>query len=180
MIERLKNSNPEVSGPAWQSAGSYGAIAVEELGALMSNENFEIARNAKRALQQIVRHAGRPQAKKDARSVQQALIRLLQSPSKVVRRETLWMLSEIGEKSAVSPMAALLMNPETREDARCALLRMPKKQAAAEFRTALRKAPEEFRSALAYSLRRLGETVESYPNETRVGATPTSVTEIPK
>jgi len=35
-----------------------------------------------------------------------------------VRREVLWMLSEIGDGDAIAPMAALLTDKDVREDAR--------------------------------------------------------------
>ena len=98
---------------------------MKPIAALMTNANFEISRSAKRALYKIVRHAGRPGAKKEAKAVERELIPLLKSDAVTVRREVLWMLSEIGEDDAIAPMAALLTDKEVREDARCALMRLP-------------------------------------------------------
>lgn len=170
LVARIKSTDDKVRGPAWQGAGAVGAPAVKPLAALMTDPDFEISRSAKRALYKIVRHAGRPGAKKEAQAVEKELIPLLQNSAVPVRREVLWMLSEIGGDDAVAPMAALLTDKEVREDARCALMRLPGRKATAALKSAFGSASEEFKSALAESLRARGEKVSGYPSQKLVPA----------
>lgn len=165
LVAKIKSPDDKVRGPAWQSAAPYGAAAVRPLADLMTHEHFEVARAAKRALYKIVRHAGRPGAESEARAVEKELISLLKSDAVPVRRETLWMLSEIGTDDAVAPMAALLSDKEVREDARCALMRLPGDKATAVLKAAFATAPEEFKFALAESLRKRGQKVDGYPSK---------------
>ena len=175
LVARIKSTDDKVRGPAWQGAGPVGAAAVKPLAAVMTDADFEISRSAKRALYRIVRHAGRPGAKKEAKAVETELIPLLKSDAVTIRREVLWMLSEIGEDRAVAPMAALLTDKEVREDARCALMRLPGKKATKALKSAFGSAPEEFKSALAESLRERGEKVSGYPSQKLVPTRSTTV-----
>lgn len=177
LVAKIKSADDKVRGPAWQGAGPAGAPAVKPLAALMTDEAFEVARSAKRALQKIVRYAGRPGAKKEAATVEKELIPLLKSEAAIVRREVLWMLSEIGEDDSVAPMAALLTDKEVREDARCALMRLPMSAATKALKAAFASAPEDFKPALAESLRKLGEKVSGYPSQKLVPTKATTVTQ---
>jgi len=181
LIAKIKSQDDNVRGPAWQGAGPCGATAVKPLAAVMTDADFEIARSAKRALYKIVRHAGRPGAAKEAKAVATELIALLPGSPTVVRREALWMLSEIGGDEAVAPMAALLSDKELREDARCALMRLPGRKVTAALKTAFASAPEEFKFALAESLRQHGEKAKGYPSQKLVPTRQTSVVQpVPK
>jgi HEAT repeat protein len=164
LIDRIKNTDDATSCAAWQSAGTYGAAAVKPLAALMAEGNFELARKGKRALYLIVRHASRPGAGEECQGVERELIVVLGSGPSRVRREVVWMLSEIGSAGAVEPMAALLADQELREDARCALTRLPAPGAVTALKAAFATAPEDFKYALAESLRQRGEKVEGYPS----------------
>jgi len=175
LVARIKSTDDNVRGPAWQGAGPAGASAVKPLAAVMMDSDFEIARSAKRALYKIVRHAGRPGATKEAKAVETELIPLLKSDAVSVRREVLWMLSEIGGDDAITPMAALPTDKEVREDARCALMRLPSTKATAALRSAFSRAPDEFKSALAESLRKRGEKVDGYPSQKLLPTRPTNV-----
>jgi HEAT repeat protein len=175
LVSRIKSTDDKVRGPAWQGAGPVGAPAVKPLAAVMTDADFEVSRSAKRALYNIIRHAGRPGAKKEAQAVEKELIPLLQSSAVPVRREVLWMLSEIGGDDAIAPMAALLTDKEVREDARCSLMRLPGRKATAALKSAFGSAPEEFKSALAESLRARGEKVSGYPSQKLVPARATTV-----
>lgn len=174
-IARIRSTDDSVRGPGWQNAGPQGAPAVKPLAEVMTDADFEIARSAKRALYVIVRHAGRPGAAKDTRAVTDELISLLSGRPTVVRREALWLLSEIGGDAAVAPMAALLTDVELREDARCALTRLPGSRATSALKSALASAPGEFKYALADSLRARGEKVRGYPSRKLVPTRQTSV-----
>ena len=178
LIARIKSPDETVSGAAWQGAGPYGAAAVKPLETLMADGDFELARKAKRALYRVVRHAGLPAAARERRAVERELIRLLGSCPSSVRREVVWMLSEIGSPRAVGPMAALLADKELREDARCALTRHPAPSAVPALKSAFAAAPEEFKYALAESLRARGEKVEGYPSRKLVPTARTTVTRL--
>ena len=59
-LSRIRSPDDSLSGPAWQGAQTYGAAALGPLADILGSEDFEIARNAKRAMYRITRHAGRP------------------------------------------------------------------------------------------------------------------------
>ena len=160
LIADIQSPGDAVRGPAWQSAAPFGAPAVKPLAAVMADPDFEIARAAKRALWKIVRHAGRPKAEKERRAVQVELLSLLPTPPVPVRCEIVWMLSEIGDSDAVGPLAAMPTNATVREAARCALERMPTSSATRALKKAFESAPEDFRPALANSLRVRGSKVK--------------------
>lgn len=175
LVAKIKSTDDAIRGPAWQGAGPIGAPAVGRLADIMGDRDFEIARCAKRAIEKIVRHAGRPGADAERKSVQVELVRLLKHASADVRCHALWMLSEIGDDAAVDPMAALLADAKAREDARCALERIPGNQATSALKKGMSAAPEEFKYALAHSLRVRGQKVESYPSKKLVPTKQTGV-----
>jgi HEAT repeat protein len=174
-IDRVRNPDDSVRGAAWPQAASYGADAVPALAQVMSDPDYETARAAKRALWLIVRHAGRPGAHAEKQKVQDQLIALLPHPATVVRREAVWMLSEIGDSQAVSALAPLLNDPSVREDARCALVRIAGSKTRRALRQALTSGLEDFKPALAEALRQLGESVPQYPSRKLVPTKQTSV-----
>jgi HEAT repeat protein len=176
LIERIKSPDEVISGAAWQSAGPYGAAAVKPLAALMADGDFELARKGKRALYRVVRHVSQPAAGGERRAVERELIVVLETSPSPIRREVLWMLSEIGSGSAVRPMAALLADRELREDARCALTRLPAPSAVTALKSAFIAAPESFKYALAESLRERGEKVDGYPSRKLMPTAQTAVT----
>ncbi|MCB1125283.1 MAG: hypothetical protein KDM81_02225 [Verrucomicrobiae bacterium] len=165
VVEAIRTGDDRTRGEAWQGAASLGAAGVRPLSDLLVHEDFEVARSAKRAIWKIVRHAGRPGADAEARAVEQALIPLLAHFSAPVRREVLWMLSEVAGEDAAAPIARLLQDREVRDDARCALQRIPGQQATMMLQVALQTAPEEFRYNLAEALRKRGVKVEGYPSK---------------
>jgi hypothetical protein len=175
LIAGIKSRDDKIRGPAWQGAAGAGALAVKPLADAMMDPDFEIARSAKRALYRIVRHAGRPGARKEAKAVTGELIQLLRSAHALVRREAAWMLSEIGADEAVKPLAALLSDPEAREDARCALMRFTSRKATSAFKTAFASAQEDFKPALAETLRARGIPVKGYASQKAVPSRKTTV-----
>ncbi len=164
LISKIRDESAEARTDAWQSAGEVGAPAVEALAKVMTDDELEVARAAKRALWKIVRVAGRPGAGNERRAVVGKLVELLDDEQPVpVRREVLWMLSEIGTRRSVKPIAALLSNRELREDARMVLQRIPSKGAIAALRAGLQSCPEDFKLNIAQSLRQRGVKVSGYP-----------------
>lgn len=164
-ITQIQSQDANVRGAAWQGAATIGWQGVKPLATLFTHQDFEIARSAKRALWKIVRHAGRPKAEKDRKAVQAELVALLDSATADVRGEVLWMLSEIGDNSVVQNIAHLLDDVEVREAARCALERMPGSKAIRALEKAIKSAPEDFRPALANSLRVRGRKLTDYPSQ---------------
>jgi hypothetical protein len=175
LVAKIKSPNDAVRGPAWQAAGSVGTAAIAPLADIMSDVDFEIARCAKRAIEKIVRHAGRPGADEDRKAVQDELVKLLKHANVNVRRQAVWMLSEVGDAAAVGPMAELFADPEVREDARCAVTRVPGDKATGALKLGMDSAPAEFKYALAESLRARGERVSGYPSKKLVPTKQTSV-----
>jgi hypothetical protein len=165
LIAKIRSADDKVRGPAWQGAAALGAPAVKALAEVAYDPDFEIARAAKRALWKIVRHAGRPNADAERRVVVAELLPLLAKGDANVRREFVWMLSEIGGDESVDPLVTLLAEKDLREDARAALQRIPGKKSLAALKTALKTVPEDYRPAVAVSLRARGEKVSGYPSQ---------------
>ena len=178
LIERIKSNDEALRGRAWQNAGPVGAKAVKPLAEIMASGETEMARSAKRALWCIVRYAGRPKADNEKEAVAAELLPLLAGGNSNVRREFVWMLSEIGGDDAVPPLGALLNDKDLREDARAALQRIPGSKALRPLKLALRSGPADYRPAIAVSLRARGEKVEGYPSEKLIPSKKTGVKQV--
>ena len=164
LLAGISDSDDKVRTEAWLSAGKVGAVAVKPLAKVMTDSDPEVARAAKRGLWKIVRHVGRPDSGTEKLEVTTKLIGLLGDDQPVaVRREVLWMLSEIGSADSVRPIAKLLTDTELREDARMTLERIPVMGAVRALKAAMDKADECFKSNLAQSLRKRGQRVSGYP-----------------
>ena len=160
LIAKIRDKSEKVRGDALLRAGEAGAPAVKPLAKAMDDEDVEVTRAAKRALWKIVRHAGRPRARDEKRAVAAELIGLLGDGQPTsVRREVLWMLSEIGRSRSVEAIAALLSNKQLREDARMVLQRIPGRRSLAALRAGLKAAPKDFKLNIAQSLRQRGVRV---------------------
>jgi HEAT repeat protein len=176
LLANIKSKDEQVRTQAWRSAGPAGAPALKPLAATMQDPELEVARAAKRAMFQIVRHAGRPGAAQEKAAVVPALVSLLADSQPVaVRREVLWMISEIGGDEAVDAVAALLKQEELREDARLVLQRIPGDRSLAALQAGMQVVPEAFKFHLAASLRLRGVTVEGHPDQKLV---PTKKTDV--
>lgn len=175
LIAGIKDPDDRVRGDAWQSAASCGAAAVKPLANVMTDPGMEVARAAKRALWKIVRHAGRPGAADEQKAVAAELRPLLAAGAAGVRREILWMLSEIGGDESVDAIAVLLSDPDLRDDARMTLERVPGKKSVAALQAGFAAAPEDFKYNLAVSLRKRGSAVRGYPSQKLTPTRPTNV-----
>lgn len=164
LIAKIRDKDPNVRAAARDNAGQVGSPAVKPLSAVMTDENFEVARAAERAIWKIVRHAGRPKADNERKAVVKELVPLLGNSQPVrVKREAMWMLSELGGDEAVEPVVSQLSDKELREDARMVLERLPGKKSLAALQMALRTVPEEFKINVAQSLRARGVSVPGLP-----------------
>ena len=153
------------------------------LAKILVEGDLEVGRAAKRALWQIVRTVGAPDAgNRPKKAVERQLIRLIAPEQpEAVRREAFWMLSEIGGDATVEAVMQdeeLMYDEKLREDARCMLERIPTQSAIDALREALESVPEDFAPAVAYSLRVRGVEVslEKYPDAKLVPCKETSVT----
>lgn len=167
LVARIRGGDVLTRSQAWQSAGALGAPAVGPLARLLGEPDGEVARAARRGLENIVRRAGAPGADVMRGAVIRELIAALAAvEGAAARREILWLLSEIGGDEAVLPIAAFLGDATLREDARMALERIPGPASLGALRASLESVPESFRSSVGHSLRARGETVDPicYPN----------------
>jgi HEAT repeat protein len=161
LIQDIQSEDHNVRAAARDQAGKIGAVAVRPLGEIAAGDNFEIARAANRAIQNIVYFAGRPGAEAEAAAVAAELLGLLdESNPTQLRKDALWMIWQIAGEQATTRVAACLRDPEIAEDARMALERLPGQGATAALQAAFEIASEEDRPALAYSLGMRGITVE--------------------
>ncbi|MBW8040530.1 MAG: hypothetical protein FVQ85_11065 [Planctomycetes bacterium] len=160
LINGIKNKSDKVRAEALLSAGGVGAPAVKSLAKVMGDKDTEVMRAGKRALWKIVRHVGRPRARDERNAVVAELMGVLggDHPT-LVRREALWMLSEISGRTSIKPITALLSDKELREDARMVLQRIPGKQSLAALKKGLKAAPKDFKLNIAQSLRQRGVKV---------------------
>ncbi len=164
LIAGIRDKDPNVRSEARDNAGKVGAAGVKPLARVMQDDDFEIARAAKRALWKIVRYAGRPGADGEKKAVVAEMIPLLGDNRPIpIRREVMWMLSEIAGDEAVAPVAVQLTNSDLREDARMVLERLPGRESLRALRRALRTMPQDFKINIAQSLRARGVTVRGFP-----------------
>jgi len=178
LITKIKDKDDKVRSAAWLGAGEVGAPAVKPLAAVMSDpaSDLEVSRAAKRAMWQIVRHVGRPGAEAEEKPVVAELLALLADGQPApLRREVLWMLSEIGGDESIDAMAKLLGNRELREDARCSIQRIPGEKSLSALKAAMGEAPDDFKAAIAESLRARGVDVPGLPSPRLAPAKQTSV-----
>lgn len=176
LITKIRDKDPNVRAEARDNAGKVGAPAVKPLAEVMTDPDFEVAREAERALWKIVRYAGRPKADGERKAVVSELVPLLGNSQPVrVKREAMWMLSEIAGDEAIEPVASQLSDKELREDARMVLERLPGNKSLAALQTALTTVPEEFKINVAQSLRARGMKVPGLPSQKLV---PTRKTEL--
>lgn len=176
LLAALKSEDDTKRTEAWISAGLVGAPAVAPLAGLMLDAQPEVARAAKRALWQVARYSGRPGAEADKAAVIAALLAALagERPD-AVKREVMWMLSEIGGTESVAPLATLLSNAELREDARMCVERIPGTSSLDALKAAFDSVPQDFKVNIAESLRKRGVEVPEFPSVKLVPTRSTSV-----
>lgn len=154
LIENIQSSDDDVRAAARDGAGPAGAPAIAPLAEIAAGGDLESARAAQQAMQNIVYHAGRPDQADQADAVGAALLQLLSDSQPLeLRRDALWMTWQLAGSEAVEPVAALLDEPDLREDARMALERLPGKGATDALQNALEAADDPMqKAALAHSL----------------------------
>jgi HEAT repeat protein len=167
LIARIKDASQQVRTSAWQSAGAVGATALVPLATVVKDGPLEVSRAAARGMWQIVHYSGRPGADAERRATVDALLELLADDRQpaAVRRDVVWMLSEIIDGARFQPKdaAKLLANADLREDVRAALVRIPGENATAALKLALGPASGDFKTAIACALRARGVDVPDIP-----------------
>ncbi len=176
LIQDIQSENHNIRAAARDQAGTVGAVAVRPLGEIAAGDNFEIARAANRAIQNIVYFTGRPGAEEEAAAVAAELLGLLDDSNPTqLRKDALWMIWQISGEQATRRVATCLQDPAIAEDARMALERLPGEGATSALQEAFDKASEEDRPALAYSLGMRGVSVEGVPDLRLQGVKPSTV-----
>jgi len=147
----------------------------------MVSANYEQGRNARRDLWETVRHAGRPGADGERKTIIDALLATTKGnlPAEA-GGEVLWMLSIIGGDQCVAPIASLLSSEALRENARMALERIPGDKSLAALQSGLKSVPDDFKINIAQSLRARGVEVPGLPCQKLVPTRETSVQPIQK
>ena len=167
LIRKLKSENNEIRARAWFECGPLGAPTIPPLAAVWANPGagLEVQRAARHAVVQIVRCSSRPEARKSRKAVITELHRLLEAdgPSQM-RRELLWLLSEIADDESLSILSRLLNQEAVREEACMTLEPIPGKSSLKILTTALTQAPADFQPVLAASLARRGQIVSGVPS----------------
>ena len=165
LVQSLRSDDANTRTYAWLRAGEVGAPAIAPLASLMAQGELETSRAAKRGLWKITRTIGAPGiSEQEKKAVVDALVALLADKQEAaVRREVLWILSEIADGKVCESIGLLLTESKLREDARCALERIPGPESLAILKGALAKAPEDFKMNIVQSLRARGVEVPGYP-----------------
>lgn len=148
--------------PSWSAVET---MDISPLAWTMGTGDQRVSRKAKRTMLLIVRSAGRPGADARRRKVAADLAGLCRNeklPTNV-KRDILWMLSEVADEDAVDVVAKLLSNTALREDARMVLERIPGEKSLAVLKTAMADASDDFKPNLAQSLRKRGVKVSGWP-----------------
>jgi len=163
-IEGIQSEEESARVEAMLSADKLGPEAIQPLAESMADGRAEVARAAKRALWRIVYAIGAPGGRRKP-AAGEALIGLLgDDQPREVRREILWMISELSDaRQAAQPVAELLAHTELREDARMVLERLPGADAVAALQAGFTRADEDFKFNLAQSLKKRGVEVPGYP-----------------
>lgn len=150
--------------------------AVKKLAGMIGSKDSETVRAGNRELWQMVRRVGRPgndQQKKDF--VDEVLKLIGKDQPTAVRREAVWMLSELAGDEVVDPVAALLADSNLGEDVRMVLQRLPGAKSLEALKAGLAAAPENFKVNIAESLRTRGVTVPGLPDQKLTPCRPTKV-----
>ena len=185
LLAAIKSDDPDVRTVAWQSAGSVGAKALGPLAALVTAaDDIEVGRAAKRAMWKIARTVGAPGVTGEKKAAEKALIDLFADDQPAaVRREVIWMLSEIGSDKTVEAlreMPNLIDDEQVREDARCAVERIPGEVSLQALKDALKEAPDDYKANIAQSLRARGVKVPGLPCQKLVPTKQTQVKPVAK
>ncbi len=158
-LKDIASDNHDARLAARQGAGPMGAPAVAPLAKLFVDPRQDVAVAARSAIETIVHHAGRPGGEKERPAMCAELEKLcaVEQPAEA-RREAVHLLGFIAGGGSVPAIAKLLddADPHVKENARLALERIPGEAAAAALAEALKRAGDERKPDLIYSLSKKG------------------------
>ena len=186
LLAAIKSDDVQTRANAVLAAGPIGAKGMKPLSKIVATGDLEVGRAAKRAMWKIVRYVGAPGMADAKRPVVSELVDLIATGQPAaVRREAFWMLSEIGSDEtieAIREMPEILDDKEMREHARCAIERIPTDAAVGLLQAGLEAVPEDFKLAIAHSLRVRGVEVSQaeYPCQKLVPTKQTKVKPVSK
>ena len=182
LLAKIKSDDAETRTDAWLHAGAIGAPAIMPLAAVIRESEpviaefsgdpknpklalaMETGRAAKRAMWKIVRVVGAPGQDAKKKAVVAELLGLIDpAQPDSIRREVLWMLSEIGGDETIEALRLypeLIQDEDVREDARCLVERIPTKEAVKALKQGLEMAPDDYKINVAQSLRVRGVKVD--------------------
>ena len=168
LLKAIMSDDVDTRADAVLHAGAIGAKAIKPLAEIVATGDLEVGRAAKRSIWKIVRCVGAPGAGEKKAVVAELVDLIATGQPASVRREAFWMLSEIGYNEtleAIREMPGLLDDKEMREHARCCVERIPTDAAVDLLKEGLKEAPEDFKIAVAQSLRVRGVAVsqDEYP-----------------
>ncbi len=155
LVEQVTSDDKDVRYAARSAARTLGARAINPLGRLLEHESREVRITALRALEQIVHHAGRPGAAREALAASRSLARVVRSDSpQWVKLELLSLVAHIGGDAIVPRVSGFLHDPDphVRETARLALERIPTRAASGALIRAVRESTGADRVAFLFSL----------------------------
>ena len=180
LLAAIKSDDVETRANAVLAAGPIGAKAIKPLAKIVASGDLEVGRAAKRAIWKIVRCVGAPGVEEKKAVVTELIDLIAANQPASVRREAFWMLSEIGSNEILDPigeMPGLMEDKEMREHARCCVERIPTEAAIDLLEEGLEDAPEDFKNAIAQSLRARGVKVstDKYPCQKLVPTKQTKV-----
>ncbi len=178
LVAAIESDQPDTRTKAWLGAGKAGPAAFDSLARVMATGSLEVSRAAKRAMWKITHTVGAPGAEGKTDACRRLAALLSARHSVEVRREVLWMLSDLDDGQSVPAIAQLLKDELLRGDARMVLQRIPGAESLAALKHGFRVAPEAFKFELAQSLRKRGVAVDGYPCQKLVPNRNTQVTEL--
>ena len=159
LAEIIGGDDGEARMEAAERAEQAGAGALPLLAPLLADEDPAVSRLAGRAMERITHHAMRPEAdEEERREVAAALTEALEShEDNAVRREVIYLLGLCGGQREAGVLARFLDDPDLRDHAVQALVRIPSRGAATALINALREADEERKRAFINALAQRGD-----------------------
>lgn len=183
LIRALQGDSNEKRAQAWFACGPLGATAIPRLVALWgeADAGLEVQRAARHAVIQIVRFASRPKARESRKRVVTELSRLVEADGPAqIRRELLWLLSEIAGDESLPVLSRLLAQAAVREEACMALERIPGRRSLKILENSLSQSPADFKPVLAAALARRGHETKGVDSPRLAPRAQTQVQPLPQ
>ena len=158
LLKNVQSEDSEVRVEAADKAAEAGPEALIPLAKLLDLDNEFITKDVKQAMQNIVHHAGRPEADAERKACAEALEKLLaDGNTPVVVNEACRLLQFAGTGEQVPAVAKHLKDKEVREEACAALEEIPGKEATKALVDALGQVPEDFKPRVLDAIARHGD-----------------------